>query len=50
MKFHKVERMDQVFDLALLGEPRRGPRAEPEGDAPHASRLPERQAARDADR
>ena len=50
MTFHKVERMDQVFDLALLGEPRRGPRAELEGDAPHASRLPERQAARDADR
>jgi ATP-dependent Lon protease len=50
MTFHKVERMDQVFDLALLGEPRRGPHAEVEGDAPHASRLPERQAARDADR
>jgi ATP-dependent Lon protease len=50
MTFHKVERMDQVFDLALLGEPRRGPRVEVEGDAPHASRLPERQGARDADR
>lgn len=48
MKFHTVERMDQVFDQALMGEPRRGPRAEAEGEAAPATRRPERQAAREA--
>ncbi|HEX6039555.1 endopeptidase La [Longimicrobium sp.] len=45
MKFHYVERMDQVFDVALLGEP--SPvRLAVDADVPAAARPPERQAAR----
>jgi ATP-dependent Lon protease len=45
MEFHYVERMDQIFDLALLGEPRVVPAAA-EGEAAPLRREPERQAAR----
>ena len=45
MEFHYVERMDQIFDIALLGEPRPVPLAV-EGEAPPAARPVERQAAR----
>jgi ATP-dependent Lon protease len=45
MKFHYVERMDQVFDVALLGEPR-PVRLAVDGDGAAGTRLPERQAAR----
>jgi ATP-dependent Lon protease len=45
MEFHYVERMDQIFDLALLGEPRVA--AVPaETEAAPLRREPERQAAR----
>jgi ATP-dependent Lon protease len=44
MKFHYVDRMDQVFDVALLGDPQ-PVRLSVEGDGASASRLPERQAA-----
>ena len=44
MEFHYVERMDQIFDLALLGEPRPPPPAS--GEAAPLRREPERQAAR----
>jgi ATP-dependent Lon protease len=47
MKFHYADRMDQVFDLALLGEPR-PVRLAPEGDGAGGTRAPERQAAREA--
>ena len=48
MQFHYVDRMDQIFDLALLGEPR--PVAEPAADEPAPPRRePERQAAREAE-
>jgi ATP-dependent Lon protease len=47
MKFHYADRMDQVFDLALLGEPR-PVRLAAEGDGPQGMRAPERQAAREA--
>ena len=48
MRFHYAERMDQIFDLALLGEPST-PRLAAEGeDAAQGSRPPERQAAREA--
>jgi ATP-dependent Lon protease len=47
MEFHYVDRMDQIFDLALLDEPR--PVAlEGEGEAAPLRREPERQAAREA--
>lgn len=46
MEFHYVERMDQIFDIALLGEPRPVPLAAESEPAP-ASRPVERQAARD---
>ena len=45
MKFHYVERMDQIFDVALLGEPR-PVRLAVDGDGAPASRPAERQAAR----
>jgi ATP-dependent Lon protease len=45
MKFHYVERMDQVFDVALLGEPR-PVRLAVDGDGTAGTRPPERQAAR----
>jgi ATP-dependent Lon protease len=45
MKFHHVDRMDQVFDVALLGEPR-PVRLAVDGDGAPASRPAERQAAR----
>jgi ATP-dependent Lon protease len=45
MEFHYVERMDQIFDLALLGEPRVVP-ASSDGEAAPLRREPERQAAR----
>ena len=45
MEFHYVERMDQIFDLALLGEPRVVP-ASGDGEAAPLRREPERQAAR----
>jgi len=44
MQFHYADRMDQVFDVALLGEPR-PERLGPEGEAAQRPRLPERQAA-----
>ncbi|HEU0013744.1 MAG TPA: endopeptidase La [Longimicrobium sp.] len=48
MEFHFVERMDQIFDLALLGEPRSILKAEAgDGDGVHPAREPERQAARE---
>jgi ATP-dependent Lon protease len=47
MEFHYVERMDQIFDLALLGEPRPLVLAG-EGEAAPLRREPERQAAREA--
>ncbi|HEX6373100.1 MAG TPA: endopeptidase La [Longimicrobium sp.] len=45
MEFHYVERMDQIFDLALLGEPRVVPAAT-DAEAAPVRREPERQAAR----
>ncbi|HEX6913178.1 MAG TPA: endopeptidase La [Longimicrobium sp.] len=45
MQFHYVERMDQIFDLALLGEPR-PVRLAVDGEGPAGTRPPERQAAR----
>lgn len=45
MTFHYVDRMDQVFDVALLGEPQ-PVRLAVEGDGASAARPPERQAAR----
>ena len=45
MEFHYVERMDQIFDLALLGEPRVVPVAA-DAEATPLRREPERQAAR----
>jgi ATP-dependent Lon protease len=45
MKFHYADRMDQIFDVALLGEPRLVHLAV-EAEAPAAPRPPERQAAR----
>ncbi|HEU4883166.1 MAG TPA: endopeptidase La [Longimicrobium sp.] len=45
MEFHYVERMDQIFDLALLGEPR-AVLASPDAEATPLRREPERQAAR----
>ncbi|WP_420129067.1 endopeptidase La [Longimicrobium sp.] len=45
MEFHYVERMDQIFDLALLGEGRVVP-AYGDGEAAPVSRESERQAAR----
>ncbi len=45
MQFHYVERMDQIFDLALLGDPH-AVRLAVDVDAPAGSRPPERQAAR----
>lgn len=45
MEFHYVERMDQIFDLALLGEPRVVPLSADTEAAP-LRREPERQAAR----
>ncbi|HYR10635.1 MAG TPA: endopeptidase La [Longimicrobium sp.] len=45
MEFHYVERMDQIFELALLGEPHVVPAAG-EGEAAPLRREPERQAAR----
>jgi ATP-dependent Lon protease len=45
MEFHYVERMDQIFDLALLGEPRVVP-APGDAEATPLRREPERQAAR----
>lgn len=45
MEFHYVERMDQIFDLALLGEPR-VVALSGDGDAAPMRREPERQAAR----
>jgi ATP-dependent Lon protease len=45
MQFHYVDRMDQIFDLALLGEPR-PVRLAAEGDGAPGARPPERQAAR----
>jgi ATP-dependent Lon protease len=47
MEFHYVDRMDQIFDLALLGEPRPLALAG-EGEAAPLRREPERQAAREA--
>lgn len=47
MTFHYVERMDQIFDVALLGDPR-PVRLAVEGDGAPANRQPERQAAREA--
>jgi ATP-dependent Lon protease len=47
MQFHYVDRMDQIFDLAMLGDPPQL-RAAPEGEAPPLRREPERQAAREA--
>jgi ATP-dependent Lon protease len=45
MQFHYVDRMDQIFDLALLGEPR--PLAvAADGESTPLRREPERQAAR----
>lgn len=49
MSFHYVERMDQIFELALLGPPRvvqggAAPAAEGEAE-PHRSAEPDRQAA-----
>jgi ATP-dependent Lon protease len=44
MEFHYADRMDQVFEVALVGEPRPVHLAV-EGDAAPAPRLPERQAA-----
>jgi ATP-dependent Lon protease len=44
MTFHYVDRMDQVFDVALLGEPQ-PVRLAVEGDGASAARPPERQAA-----
>ncbi|HEX8393108.1 MAG TPA: endopeptidase La [Longimicrobium sp.] len=50
MEFFSVERMDQVFDLALLGDvPGLAPVAV-HGDGPHPIRPAERQAAGEADR
>lgn len=45
MEFHYAERMDQVFELALLGEPR-PPHLSVQGDGASLSRPPERQAAK----
>jgi ATP-dependent Lon protease len=45
MEFHYVDRMDQIFDLALLGEPR-PLRVAGDGEAAPLRREPERQAAR----
>lgn len=45
MQFHYVERMDQIFDVALLGEPR-PVRLAVDGDGTAGTRPPERQAAR----
>jgi ATP-dependent Lon protease len=45
MKFHYAERMDQIFDVALLGEPRLVSLAV-DGDGAAGTRPPERQAAR----
>ena len=47
MQFHYVERMDQIFDLALLGEPR-PVRLAADGETAPVRREPERQAAREA--
>jgi len=51
MSFHYVERMDQIFELALLGPPRvvRDEKPAPaEGDAePHHRAEPDRQAAKE---
>ena len=47
MHFDYVERMDQIFDLALLGEPR-PVHLTTEGETAQGSRPPERQAAREA--
>jgi ATP-dependent Lon protease len=47
MEFHYVERMDQIFDLALLGEPR-PVRLAADGETAPVRREPERQAAREA--
>lgn len=44
MTFHGVDRMDQVFDLALLGEPRLAP-SEPAGEPSPGPWRAERQAA-----
>jgi len=48
MQFHYVDRMDQIFDLALLGEPR-PLRVADDAEAAPLRREPERQAARDAE-
>jgi ATP-dependent Lon protease len=45
MEFHYVERMDQIFDLALLGDPR-PLRVDGQAEPPALRREPERQAAR----
>jgi ATP-dependent Lon protease len=45
MQFHYVDRMDQIFDVALLGDPR-PVRLAAEGDGVQGARAPERQAAR----
>jgi ATP-dependent Lon protease len=47
MQFHYVDRMDQIFDLAMLGDPPQL-RATPESEAAPLRREPERQAAREA--
>jgi ATP-dependent Lon protease len=47
MQFHYVDRMDQIFDLALIGEPR-PLHVTTEGEAAPLRREPERQAARDS--
>ena len=53
MSFHYVERMDQIFELALLGPPRvvrdeppAAPPAEPEAEQ-HRTAEPDRQAAKE---
>jgi ATP-dependent Lon protease len=48
MSFQFVDRMDQVFDVALIESPA-GPRRErPQEEAPHPHAEPDRQAASDA--
>ncbi len=47
MTFDFVDRMDEIFDMALLGEPRAVPREGEAGEPAH-SPAPDRQAAKEA--
>jgi ATP-dependent Lon protease len=48
MEFLFVDRMDEIFGLALLGEPRVVPRDEAAPDVGHKPAEPDRQAAKEA--